>query len=141
MSRPKYESSVDLDNEKEFKQIYERLRPEYVLVKLNPTQYIVDFAVTDHKKNVKGFIEFKRRREDHDTYPDIILSLSKWRALFELHQWKKAAFIVQFNDKLMRMFPPMALDDIRISGRADRNDEYDEEPCVHIPIKFFEEVK
>lgn len=141
MSRPKYENDITLQYEAEFKAKYERIRPQYLLTKLNEKQYIVDYAVTDHEKRVKGFIEFKRRLEGSETYPDIILSLSKWMQLLKLDDWKPAAFFVQFDDKLMVVFPPEVIDDIRISGRSDRNDIYDQEPCVHIPINRFKEVK
>lgn len=138
MSRPVYETDIDLENESEFAGYFYGSGRR--LQKLNPIQYCVDFAIVKQNE-VVGFVEYKRRQVESTAYPDIILALSKYLKLVELSKLLPTAFFVQFNDKLM--FLRIGADhthQVSLAGRKDRGDEYDLEPCVRLPMAGFRDV-
>ena len=136
MNQPQYESDKDRFAEKKFADRMSVTGARLVKLKKN---YIVDFAI-ERNGHVIGFIEYKRRDVMSLQYPTIILALSKWIALCDYAKHGKAFFYVEYNDctKHIKITPDyidlnMIGAWLEISGRTDRGDQYDQEPCVHIP--------
>jgi len=137
-SDPDYESDKDRFAEKKFADlILQRSGAE--LIKL-PKYYIVDFAVKK-KGKIIGFAEYKRRYVNSDKYPTIILAITKWMKLCDYSQHGGAWFWIEYDDCVKWIEADTSLDlDILWSGRIDRGDEADEEPCVHIPIEMLKRL-
>jgi Holliday junction resolvase-like predicted endonuclease len=139
MTRPYYETGCDLETENQLADIF--LNSGYELRKLNPAQYAVDFAVIHRgTQSIVGFIEVKRRRVNHDLYPNFMISLSKMMKGIELAERTNTTFGIyvkyddgwfSYNVNLDSYLIPV------IGGRKDRGDEYDIEPVVKIDIKHF----
>lgn len=136
--RPEHETDEDRFAEKRFADsMGPRLNSEFIKL---PKYYIVDFVV---KKNGKiiGFAEFKRRNNPSDKYDTIMLALAKWMKLCEYSQYGGAWFWIQYDDCLKWIKVEQSLyPSIEWSGRTDRGDPADKEPCVHIPTYLLRNI-
>lgn len=139
MGRPKYETKRDIETENEFIRNVSIVDKCFTAVKLNPVQYHIDFAVYKSGE-LKVIAEVKRRHNDHNYYPTYMIAMSKLFYGISFSDAFSVPFIlaIKFNDgwycytngKNVRH-------KISFSGRNDRNDEFDKEPCVHIPCSAF----
>ena len=106
-----------------------------------PHFYQLDFALTDNKRVVRAFVEAKRRFFSFGRHPDVILSVDKVLAGFELSEALVVPFYfaVQFDDCLkVALVTRRHLQSVTIGGRKDRNDADDVELVIHIPNYCFE---
>ena len=129
-----YETQSDLENEKSISQVIENLC-NLSLRKLSMKCFI-DFIAFRNKKAV-AVVEVKKRNNNHDTYPTLILSLAKYNRGAEFYRVNglKFIFAVQFTDGCF--FYEYRDDDrfeVELGGRTDRKDTEDIEPVIHIPI-------
>jgi hypothetical protein len=114
-------------------------------VKLKPFS-AVDFALCKMDGTVLGFLEVKSRACKSDTYPTYMLSMDKLIALNRLAgEIPVGVFLaVQWEDRLgiakCPIIPTGGSGAIKMNGRADRGDDLDIEPVVHIPVAAFETV-
>lgn len=132
MSRPRYETQADLDNEQMVVEAMD-LRG-YKLEKL-PLQYRMDFAIFKQGKCL-GFAEVKTRRVNVNAYPSVMISLSKVLAA----QWitnvtgLPSYLIIQYQDAITRLDLGGEFE-IRMGGRADRGDPQDRDICAFFPTE------
>ena len=138
--RPLYESQSDLRNEA---QVISTLTKAWSAQfhKL-PIRYHLDYAVTKDGR-VVAYVEVKIRRYSMaqiDKWGGYMLSVAKLQTAQELCRISNAVFclVVQCTDGLYWMtikdfseFP------VVITGRTDRGDSQDVEPCVLIPGRRF----
>ena len=138
--RPLYESDTDIANET---QVMSTLSRKWGagLHKL-PIRYHIDYAAT---KNgiVVAYVEIKVRKysmDQIDRWGGYMISVAKLQTAQQLCQISKAIFclVVQCTDGLhwiaikdFSEFP------VSITGRSDRGDAQDIEPCVLIPKSRF----
>jgi hypothetical protein len=133
--RTTYETIDDLRNERSV--IEEFCNSFHYGYAKMPKQYHLDYCVTKQDK-VVGFCEVKVRKNNHNQYNTLLLSLSKVSAAKGLKEASgiKSILLVKWKDKLGYTYfrndwPVM------VGGRTDRNDWQDIEPVVHIPISEF----
>lgn len=134
--RPLYETQSDLRNEAQVVSILSKSW-NTTFHKL-PIRYHLDYAATKNGK-VIGYVEIKVRKytmAQIDKWGGYMLSIAKLQTAQELCRISKATFclVVQCTDGLYWMtikdfseFP------VVITGRTDRGDSQDVEPCVLIP--------
>lgn len=136
MTRPIYETQADLNNESA---IISRLSSAWntSFHKL-PIRYHLDYAATKNGK-VVGYLEIKVRKytmAQIDKWGGYMLSIGKLQAAKQMCEISSSSFclVVQCTDGLYWMtikdfseFP------VVITGRTDRGDAQDIEPCVLIP--------
>lgn len=148
MTRPLYESPVDLLAERSFMDDIEKLRGVR-FVKL-PIHYKVDAFVKRGTRTV-AIAEIKIRNINHDQYPDIILSEKKVKAGLKLqrHLWGIEKTFLSAK-QLQFLFLVRFLDgdyycDVRSDGYVSSlggrsyltRDDADIENVVHIPVADF----
>jgi len=129
-----YETQYDLDNEKSISEVIQSVC-NLSLRKLR-MKYFIDFIAFRNKKAV-AVVEVKKRNNNHDTYPTLILSLAKYNRGVEFFKVNglKFIFAVQFNDGcFFYKYKDGDRFAIELGGRTDRKDAEDIEPVVHIPI-------
>jgi hypothetical protein len=138
MSQPQYETEKDLASETAFAEKMQ-FATGARLKKLKKN-YIIDFVIIRGKKCC-GYIEYKRRWNKHDKYDTIFVATSKWLELCRLSLMSKSFFYIEYNDCIKYIEVTPAHYDLpafdmyeEFSGRVDRGDEYDQEPCIHLPI-------
>lgn len=140
MPRPIYETNR---NKRIENRIAEKLGEHWncQIVKLKAAYAEIDRAAI-RDEEIGAFVEIKRRYVDRETYPDIILSLSKVKEAFVLESCsgKPCYFVVQFNDCLAWAKMVVKGRTVRMAGRFDRDDPQDVEPCVAIPIDEFKVI-
>lgn len=140
MSRPRYETNLDLENEENAaKEIRECWGVDVVKI---PDSYGADWMISRGGKQV-GWGEYKRRDMVWGQYPTIVLSVRKVADLIRLADVSgKALFFVEANDGL-RYAEVHAADrfEIEIGGRTCKTrDSADVEPVVHLKTIRFKEV-
>ncbi len=134
--RPLYETPKNLISEKEAVSKYCK-EFGFESFKL-PIAYHFDYIIfQDHK--ACAILEIKVRKEKFGTYPDYMISLSK---VLRASEWNNALgipvlLIVQFYDTAYMSDLTCRNGEVKISGRHDREDSQDIEPCYFIPIKNF----
>ena len=129
-----YETQYDLDNEKSISEVIQSVC-NLSLRKLS-MKYFIDFIAFRNKKAV-AVVEVKKRNNNHDTYPTLILSLAKYNRGVEFFKVNglKFIFAVQFNDGcFFYKYKDGDRFAIELGGRIDRKDAEDIEPVIHIPI-------
>ena len=140
MSQAQYESQADRDAEQMFS---ERMTFQSgARLKKLKKNYIIDFVVLRGKKCV-AYIEYKRRWVHSTKYKTIILATSKWIELCRLSRINRAFFYIQYDDRVRYIevtpdhynLSQFGIHE-ELSGRTDRGDEHDLEPCVHIPTSL-----
>lgn len=134
--RPLYESASDLNNEAQVISILSN-KWNIKFHKL-PIRYHLDYAATKNGR-VVGYVEIKVRRYSMaqiSNWGGYMLSVAKLQTAKQLCEISSASFClaVQCTDGLYWMtikdfseFP------VTITGRSDRGDSQDIEPCVLIP--------
>lgn len=149
--RPLYESSADLANEQAvIKHLEDKWSCE--MFKL-PLQYKLDYAIKDKENAVLGFIEVKVRKytmAQIQGWGGYMLSLMKWTTGVQLAQTTGLPFIlvVKTLDGLYyltidpkvfteSMIQKMIDKRVKLSGRTDRGDWQDVEPCVMLDCNHF----
>ena len=138
--RPLYESQSDLRNEA---QVISILTQEWSAQfhKL-PIRYHLDYAVTKDGR-VVAYVEVKVRRYSMaqiDKWGGYMLSVAKLQTAQELCRISNAVFclVVQCTDGLYWMtIKDYSAFPVVITGRSDRGDSQDIEPCVLIPGSRF----
>ena len=141
MSRPFYEDSGDRANESA------AMRQACSVWGLDfhklPISYRLDYALTSNDV-IKGFAEVKCRRFEWDTYPDVMVSVSKVQAAKSLYAATNqgSIFLVRANERLFWTSLHETGDSrIVFGGRTTQTrDSADVEPVVHIPCKNFREI-
>ena len=139
MNRPRYETLHDLGNELTIASEWAQRFNATVKKLPEGMRYFCDMGIFRNGKLV-AIAEVKDRPTWKPSYKTVILGLSKCR---ELHSYYKMEVPSFFVARLSGIIYYVAIDDrvsnwhIKWSGRTDRNDPCDTEPCVHIPIDAF----
>jgi hypothetical protein len=118
-----------------------------------PLQYKLDYAMRNDANDVLGFIEVKVRNYTMAQIQDwggYMLSLMKWTAGIQLAQTTGLPFVlvVKTRDGLYylsvdtkvftdSMIQKMIHKRVKLSGRTDRGDWQDVEPCVMLDCNNF----
>jgi len=142
MNRPKYETAIDLKNEREAIRSLERVsgRKAFKL----PVSYRIDFAMCNDDDEITSWVEVKCRKNPYKQYPTLAIGITKLMAGIAFEQKTALPFflVVHWPDYLgyIRISDLSKFKIIR-GGRSDRNDNADEEPMVHIPIDQFKKLK
>lgn len=105
-----------------------------------PKQYRIDWALS--RKKIVCWCECKRRWNNKDAYPTLILSLSKVMHGVEMYKATEIPFvvIVEWNDGIY-WNKIDKVGEIGFGGRKDRGDWQDIEPVVHIPVTDFRQLR
>lgn len=143
MYRPLYETQADLRNESA---IISLLTKEWdaQFHKL-PIRYHLDYAATKHGR-VVGYVEIKVRKytmAQIDKWGGYMLSVGKLQAAKQLCEISNSSFclVVQCTDGLYWLtIKDFAEFPVVITGRTDRGDSQDIEPCVLIPGARFSRI-
>ena len=130
--RPKYETEKDIANER---LVADALAEHgYEVYKL-PIQYRLDWLLR-YNGNPIAFAEVKTRNCNKDTYPTVMISLSKVihaRMLAEATNLP-CYLILFYRDCIARV----NFDDtftVNPGGRSDRNDPQDLDVCAYYPVE------
>lgn len=136
--RPVYENSDSLKAEEQtIRRVAEVWKTTYVKL---PMQYRVDWALM-RDKDIVCWCECKRRYNNKDKYPTLMLSLNKIIHGMELARVTEKPFlvVVEWND-MVGWHKVEKVHDIRMGGRVDRGDWQDVEPVVDIPTSEFKRI-
>jgi hypothetical protein len=113
-------------------------------VKLNPAQYVVDYATHEHG-GVTGFVEVKRRHMKWEGLDSAWISYSKWIAgtkLVESTPELRFSIIWAFDDtEVFFKWNGMMQFPVEIKGRNKPRDEFDTEPMVLVPRNWIRTLK
>ncbi len=143
VGRPQYESDKDRYIEERLIEAF--LRDGCTYRKLPAGgRYTIDYACYDEKGRLEAMVEVKNRPGWKREYGDVILSLAKAHELREYEERSicTAFFLVALGVKgkpgagvyYYRFNEPPGSWVIRHGGRDDRDDPYDTEPVMHIPM-------
>jgi hypothetical protein len=122
----------------------------YQFVEL-PDVHRLDYALLrfDYRNNGKkgvalGFAEYKRRHNDCNAYPDLMISATKFDRGKELYEAGHAFLIfIEWDDGLFwyKYDPEHEVFYRDESGRTRQTrDDWDIERCAHIPIRYFKRL-
>ena len=138
-SRPMYESSKDLANEKEVAGLLSA-RHGYVFHKLK-IAYHVDWLVMDEGKP-KYVAEIKRRFNQSIKYPTLMISLHKWMKGKEMAREMRIPFvlIIRWDEGVFWYKEGTSKVTYGFGGRYDREDSQDQEPMVFIQVDKFKRI-
>jgi hypothetical protein len=133
--RPIYESNANLRDERLIADYIESKSQQGLkLYKMHMKQRIDFMGIAGNLAH--SVYEVKRRHNNHDQYPTLILSLEKFSKGIEFFTNYNLGFyfVVAFDDGVYyyqyRAQDRFAID---LGGRTDRNDKQDIEPVIHIP--------
>ncbi len=140
--RPLYETSADLDREKDVAQSVEAVL-QCKLVKM-PIRYGLDYAIEDAGK-VVAFCEIKCRTYTMQSIGNMggyLLSLGKWMSAKQLYESTGLPFvlIVRATDGMYYATFRSFHTDVSMKGRKDRGDWQDIEPCALIDVNKFKRL-
>lgn len=144
MSRPYYETSKDLDREKQIAQVLNDAW-NCTLVKMS-VKYHLDYAITRNEE-VVGYCELKSPNyalADFKRFGGFFISLDKFMAARRLYEATKSPCMIVINATdgvWYATFHDAILTSIKIKGRKDRNDWQDMEPCVVLNTDQFKLLK
>lgn len=153
--RPKYETAKHRKAEAEIMaEVRKEAGSNIKAIKLSEKNYYVDFALFNEKeartKNLIAYAEIKDRPglaiNDYNLFKEgYMLSAAKYVHGITLAKYCKVPFflIVRFANKDIKITNLGAAEQnsIGIGGRTDREDKFDREPCIYIPITGFYEIK
>jgi len=145
MSRPQYETELDLKNERLLRDRFER--SFNVRTNKLPQRYYVDCAVTSVDSSVIiGIAEFKCRRTLRDQYPTYMMSLEKYQRGREMARGLSVPFylIVHYGNGEVWWYDASQDDAVVTTwgGRTRlKRDADDEEPVVLIPNNYFKPLE
>jgi len=141
MSRPKYETAADLDNEQRVANLLSG--SGYDMYKL-PMRYELDFAIHDRKdgNSICGFAEVKARKVMHDAYPTVMISLSKVLKAKQLTDSTglKCYLLLLYLDCLAKL-DFAAEFTVAKGGRADRGDPQDADVCAYYKVSDLQIIR
>jgi len=128
---PRYETAADLQNERV---VADALAAHgYEVIKL-PIQYRLDWLLRRNNQPI-GFAEVKARKCNLNTYPTVMISLSKVIHAQMLTQATglPCYLILFYRDCIARL---NFSDDFAVNpgGRADRDDPQDQDVCAYYPV-------
>jgi hypothetical protein len=128
---PRYETADDLRNERV---VADALAEHgYEVIKL-PIQYRLDWLLRRNQQPI-GFAEVKARKCNLNTYPTVMISLSKVIHAQMLTQATglPCYLILFYRDCIARL---NFSDDFAVNpgGRADRDDPQDQDVCAYYPV-------
>lgn len=128
---PRYETADDLRNERV---VADALAEHgYEVIKL-PIQYRLDWLLRRNNQPI-GFAEVKARKCNLNTYPTVMISLSKVIHAQMLTQATglPCYLILFYRDCIARL---NFSDDFAVNpgGRADRDDPQDQDVCAYYPV-------
>lgn len=133
-TRERYESPADRDNQFEIATVL-GARWDAVMHEL-PHSYEIDFVAT-RDNIIVAVVETKQRSHGFEMYPDVMVSLRKWKALKEYEAIGiRAILAFRFQQtiywhRVADWSGPIAF---RIGGRTvQTRDTADIEPVIHIP--------
>jgi len=128
---PRYETADDLRNERV---VADALAAHgYEVIKL-PIQYRLDWLLRRNNQPI-GFAEVKARKCNLNTYPTVMISLSKVIHAQMLTQATglPCYLILFYRDALAKL--DFASDfTVNPGGRADRDDPQDQDVCAYYPV-------
>lgn len=138
--RPRYETHGDLENEQA---VATAFCDRFGLrgVKLSESLYGIDWAFFKNT-TLRAYGEVKCRTNPSALYPTYMLSAAKWSKgrTLALNAGVPFIVIVRFTDGIFyftaKAGDPMPLE-VKLGGRADRGDRFDQEPVIHIPMTKF----
>ena len=140
MSRPMYESAMDLAREHDIMQkVSASWGVQYYKL---PISYRLDFILMSAEKP-KAFVECKHRNFAWGDYPDVMISMSKVMVAEQMLQITglRTMFIVRAKDQILYTQLNVCashVDWLRFGGRtANTRDDGDVEPVYHIPANHF----
>ena len=147
MNRPTYENAQSLaDEERIIKSFCDGVKiesgQEFIPWKL-PRRYKVDYALCSDTKVIRAYAEVKKRDIPSDKYKEIILSFEKYDAMVRLQEYGfKCVLIFEFHDGIFHLdVKSLAECRVGMSGRTDRNDPDDTEPCIWIPNHMWQKCE
>ena len=130
--RPKYETDHDIANER---LVADALQNIGVEVYKLPVQYRLDWLLRRDGQPI-GFAEVKARKCDLNTYPSVMISLSK---VIHAKMLSEATglpchLILLYRDALAKL--DFASDfTVNPGGRSDRGDPQDQDVCAYYPVE------
>lgn len=134
--RPTYETEEDRSRERAVADILaEKWNCTF---NKNPAFYPIDFSLTRNSKRVVAFCEIKCWKSDPKK-DFVILSLHKWIDGLQIVKATNIRCLVVFSFPSGRILYRDINDDklnVIFSGRTDRGDPDDLEPCVVIPLNM-----
>ena len=142
--RTYYETQKDLDGEKKMAQIMEG-KWACQMFKL-PIKYHLDYAITRNDQII-AFCEMRSRKyslEKLNEMGGFYISLEKWKSAKQLYDLTELPFIMALETPYAlyyAMFKEFKPDGYTISGRKDRGDWQDIEPCVLLNTKRFTKLE
>lgn len=143
MTRPKYETQSDRDNENRAVPLIEQ--SFHGTARKLPDNHFADFVVTDAASRVLAYVEFKCRSFQWGDYPTVMLSVSKFAKLIATQDIRiRSFFVVQDSVGEVKAINLHRADiDYRVEygGRtAKTRDRRDVEPVVHIKSDQFRTI-
>ena len=129
--RPKYESEGDLQNERI---VEDALRNLGIETRKLPVQYRLDWLLMQGGRSI-GFAEVKARKCDLNSYPSVMISLSKVIHANMLTETTglPCHLIVLYRDALAKLDFASGFT-VGPGGRSDRGDPQDQDVCAYYPI-------
>lgn len=130
--RPMYETSHDIANEKVVADALQNIGVE--VYKL-PVQYRLDWLLRRDGQAI-GFAEVKARKCDLNTYPSVMISLSKVIHAKMLSETTglPCHLILLYRDALAKLDFASEFT-VGPGGRSDRNDPQDHDVCAYYPTE------
>lgn len=107
-----------------------------------PKRYKIDWLLkAPNNKQGTAWAESKRRYNVRSKYPELMLSLAKWREGRQLSEDTGLPFLllIEWDDGLFWMRAEINYP-VGIGGRSDRGDPEDIEPMVFIPVDHFKRL-
>ncbi len=143
MTRPKYETQSDRDNENRAVPLIEQ--SFHGTARKLPDNHFADFVVTDATSRVLAYVEFKCRSSQWGDYPTVMLSVSKFAKLMATQDIRiRSFFVVQDSVGEVKAINLHRADiDYRVEygGRTTKTrDRRDVEPVVHIKSEQFRTI-
>lgn len=142
--RPIYENEETLSGERAAVQAFAKAM-NCGIVKL-PRRYVLDYAQTRAGgEMIDGFLEVKCRGHEMGKHRLYMISLQKYEAALILKSLTNlpTKLLIQFTDALaycpLSSIQPGSLRIVML-GRDDRDDWQDKEPCLMIPMDYFERI-
>lgn len=136
--RPMYETQADRDLEQE---VAVTVAVHYGCIpERTPRAYQVDWLLM--RKGLHCFLEIKRRSVKHNAFSTLILSAHKWDYGRSMAERFGVGFLlaVEYTDGIWCWDTKDIKPNVQMGGRADRGDDRDVEPVVHLPISLFVKI-
>jgi hypothetical protein len=140
MTRPQYESPIDLINENSVIEKMAKMR-NLSAIKL-PSQYRIDYALSDIS-GIRYWVEVKCRNTASNSYHDYMISMSKWISGKRYYldtgidfllaiRFTNGDYVIKYSDEIDKRIKYI------IKGRTiQTRDEDDIEPVAMIPMELF----